>query len=240
MKQSDFLQVTTSWDDGHENDVHLAGLLTKYHMKGTFYLTKTYLQPLSEEKIIEISRNHEIGAHTLTHPTLTEIALEEAEKEITGSKIYLENILNHPVIMFCYPRGKYNEEIKNIVKKSGFIAARTLFIGSCNEAADPFEWPVTVYASNGSPRQTFNLWKKNHLSIKSLFDWEIRAKMLFDMALETGGVYHIWGHSWEFEQKNEWEKIERVFNYIANRKNVLYRTNSQIFLDSDRSNFDQK
>jgi hypothetical protein len=106
--------------------------------------------------------------------------------------------------MFCYPKGRYNEEIKHIVKKSGFIAARTLFIGDVNEAADPFEWPVTLYASNGSPRQTFNLWKKNHLSMKSLFDWEIRAKMLFDMALEMGGIYHIWGHSWEFEQNNEW------------------------------------
>jgi hypothetical protein len=136
--------------------------------------------------------------------------------------------------MFCYPRGRYNEEIKNIVKKSGFIAARTLLSGNFNDAVDPFEWPVTLHASNGSPRVTFNLWKKNHLSIKSLFDWEIRAKMLFDMALETGGVYHIWGHSWEFEQNNEWEKIDRVFNYIANRKNVLYRTNSQIFLDSDK------
>jgi peptidoglycan/xylan/chitin deacetylase (PgdA/CDA1 family) len=226
--------VTTSWDDGHENDAKLARLLTKYNMKGTFYITKKYLKPLTEEKIIEISRNHEIGAHTLTHLTLTEITLEEAEKEIAGSKTYLENILHDPVTMFCYPKGRYNEEIKHVVKKSGFIAARTLLPGNFNEVVDPFEWHVTLHASNGSPRVTFNLWKKNHLSMKSLFDWEIRAKMLFDMALETGGVYHIWGHSWEFEQKNEWEKIDRVFNYIANRKNVLYRTNSQIFLDSDK------
>ena len=232
MKQSKFLMVTTSWDDGQESDVRLAGLLTKYHMKGTFYVTKDYLKPLSEEKIIEISHHHEIGAHTLTHPTLTEITHEEAEKEITGSKKYLENIVNRPVTMFCYPKGKYNEGIKQVIKNCGFVAARTCLSGDFNGGIDPFEWHITLHASNGSPRVTFNLWKKNHLSIKSLFDWEIRAKMLFDLALQIGGVYHIWGHSWEFEEKNEWEKIERVFNYISNRKNVLYTTNSQIFLDS--------
>jgi peptidoglycan/xylan/chitin deacetylase (PgdA/CDA1 family) len=231
MKQSKSLIVTTSWDDGHEDDIKIASLLTKYNMKGTFYVTKNYLKPLSDEKIIEISHNHEIGAHTLNHPTLTEITLEEAEKEILGSKIYLENILNHSVITFCYPKGRYNEEIKQVVKKCGFVAARTCFPGDFNKIKDPFEWHITLHASNGSPRVTFNLWRENHISIRSLFDWETRAKMLFDKALKVGGVYHLWGHSWEIEKTNEWGKLERVLDYISNRENVIYATNGQIFLD---------
>ncbi len=234
MDQSEFLIVTTSWDDGHENDFRLASLLNKYNLKGTFYITKDYLKPLLPEKIIEISRNHEIGAHTLTHPALTTLTLKEAENEITGSKIYLENLLHKPVNMFCYPCGMYNEGIKQLVRKSGFIAARTCKTGNSEFPADMFEWQITLHVSNGSPLVTAKLMVKNKLPLKSFFDWELRAKYLFDRALKTGGIFHIWGHSWEFEEKNEWEKLERVIDYIANRSNVLYRTNSQIFMkDND-------
>ena len=31
---------TTSWDDGHPSDLHVADLLERYGMKGTFYLCK--------------------------------------------------------------------------------------------------------------------------------------------------------------------------------------------------------
>ena len=31
--------VTTSWDDGHILDLKLSNLLTKYNIKGTFYLS---------------------------------------------------------------------------------------------------------------------------------------------------------------------------------------------------------
>jgi peptidoglycan/xylan/chitin deacetylase (PgdA/CDA1 family) len=234
MHQSENLTVTTSWDDGYEDDVRLARLLTNYNLKGTFYVTKDYLKPLSPEKIIEISNNHEIGAHSLTHPILTRITLKEAEKEITGSKKYLEDILNTSVNMFCYPSGMYNEGIKQLVKKSGFIAARTCKTGNFEFPPDRHEWQISLHLSNGSPLMTSRMMVKNRLPLKTFFDWELRAKFLFDVALNSGGIFHIWGHSWEFKEKKEWEKLERVICYIANRKNVLYRTNSQIFGDYDR------
>jgi peptidoglycan-N-acetylglucosamine deacetylase len=223
--------VTTSWDDGHKCDLILKKLLDEYNIKGTFYPTPNYLIPMTNDELLIIDQHHEIGAHTLNHPILTEIQKKFAWEEIMGSKKNLEDILGHPINMFCYPFGKYDNEIKDLIKKAGFIAARTCQPGDFSKGKDPFEWHITLHASNGSPRLTFNLWKKNHLLIQSLFDWEIRAKMLFDKALQVGGIYHIWGHSWEFEQKNEWDKLERVFKYIANRKNVLYKTNSQIFLE---------
>jgi peptidoglycan/xylan/chitin deacetylase (PgdA/CDA1 family) len=231
IKQSKFLIVTTSWDDGHENDIKLARLLTKYNIKGTFYVTKNYLKYLSEENIIELSRNHEIGSHTLSHPNLTEISLEDAEKEIVGSKLYLENLLNHPVNMFCYPKGRYNEAIKQLVKKTGFVAARTCKTGNFEFPIDKYEWQISLHLSEGSPLMTSKVILKNKLPLKMYFDWELRAKYLFDVAVDKGGIYHIWGHSWEFEKNGEWGKLERVLDYIANRENVIYVTNGQIFLD---------
>jgi peptidoglycan-N-acetylglucosamine deacetylase len=224
--------VTTSWDDGHKLDLKLKDFLDKYHIQGTFYPTPYYLFPLTEDELRIIDKDHEIGAHTLNHPVLTEIPKDTAFEEIVGSKKYLEEILGHPVKMFCYPFGKYNNEVKDQVKKAGYIAARTCLHGDFNQKEDPYEWHITLHASNGSPRVTYNTCRKNHLPLRALFDWEIRAKLLFDQVVHNGGVFHLWGHSWEIEQKNEWEKLDRVFSYIGNRKDVRYVTNSTVFLEN--------
>jgi peptidoglycan/xylan/chitin deacetylase (PgdA/CDA1 family) len=226
------LVVTTSWDDGSVSDIKLSNLLEKYSLKATFYITKSYRyteRPLNSEEIIELGKKHEIGAHTLTHPDLDKISIESAKDEILGSKEYLENLVDCDVKMFCYPRERYNDEIIKIVKKAGFIGARTCTHGDFNMPDDPYKWQITLHVSNGSPLMTFRIWRINRLSIRSLLDWEIRAKELFDLALEKGGVYHLWGHASEFEKKNEWDKLERVFKYISNKKGVRYMTNGAVF-----------
>ena len=225
------LVVTTSWDDGSVSDIKLSNLLEKYSLKATFYITKSYRyleRPLTSEEIIELGKKHEIGAHTLTHPDLDKISIESARDEILGSKEYLENILARDVEMFCSPRGRYNEEIKRVVKDAGFIGARTCNHGDFGMPKDPFKWQITLHASNGSPLMTFRIWRNNRLSIKSLIDWEIRAKELFDLAFKKGGVYHLWGHASEIEKKDEWNKLERVFKYISNREGVRYMTNGGV------------
>src|SRR3989344_6003683 len=100
------LYVTTSWDDGDILDTKLAELLSRYGMKGTFYITKQYREKrLSEDEILAISKNHEIGAHTLTHPDLRKLSKEEKMREIKGSKEWLEDMLGKEVVSFCYPSG---------------------------------------------------------------------------------------------------------------------------------------
>lgn len=222
------LVVTTSWDDGSVSDIKLSNLLEKYSLKATFYITKSYLyleRPLTSREIIELGKKHEIGAHTLTHPDLDKISTKHANDEILGSKEYIENLLGRDVKMFCYPRGRYNNEIIRIVKKAGFIGARTCNHGDFDMPKDPYKWQITLHASNGSPRLTFKIWRINHLSIRSLRDWEVRAMELFDLGFKKGGVYHLWGHASEIEKKDEWDKLERVFKYISNREGVKYMTN---------------
>ena len=223
------LVVTTSWDDGQKADFKVAKLLTKYNLKGTFYITKPYYRdPLEKQDVVEIDREHEIGAHTLTHMDLSNIPVSEAKREIEGSKAYIEELVDHQIKMFCYPYGRYSEEIKKIVKGAGFIGARTCNPGDFGMPNDPYEWQISLYASNASPRTTFKIWRINHLPIRSLLSWEIRAKLLFDLALEKGGIYHLWGHGYEIEEKKEWGKLERVFEYISNRGGVRYLTNGEV------------
>lgn len=231
------LIVTTSWDDGSILDLKLAELLEKYDIKGTFYIPKSYLDnPLQKKDLLTINERFELGAHTLNHVDLTKVSLSEAKKEIEGSKAYLEELLGYSIGMFCYPKGRYNEDIKKLVCTAGFVAARTCNYGNFSLPDDPYEWQITLHASNGSPLITLKTWRKSGISVKSLMDWEIRAKLLFDLALgscsslEKGGIYHVWGHSWEIEKNNEWAKLERVLHYISRREDTSYVINGAIFV----------
>ncbi len=221
------LIVTTSWDDGQKTDLKLAKLLNKYNLKGTFYINKSYEKFLEKKEIIEIAKTHEIGAHTLFHSDIIKISIPDATNEIKGSKDFIEDILGYNISMFSYPFGRFNESIKNIVKQSGFEAARTTEPGFFSFPSDPYEWQITADASNGSPRLTVKIKQMFSLPIKSLFDWELRAKLLFDSAMVEGGIYHIWGHSAGYDERNEWSKLERLFHYISFRKDVYYLSNRE-------------
>jgi len=224
------LIVTTSWDDGSILDLKLAELLRKYNLKGTFYIPKAYLrEALPEKEIAEIDREFEIGAHTLSHVDLTTTSPEKVREEVAGSKEYLENLLGHSISMFCYPMGRYSKDIKRVIHNAGFIAARTCDYKGFDLPEDPYEWGITLHASNGSPLKILRTWLKSGISAKSLFDWEIRVKLLFNLALKEGGIFHLWGHSWEIEEHYEWPKLERVLEYISGRKDVHYLNNGEIF-----------
>lgn len=74
----------------------------------------------------------EFGAHTMHHPILTRISLEEVRKEVAGSKSKIEEELGERVLGFAYPNGQssdLNDAIERIVADSGIRAAFTLLSG---------------------------------------------------------------------------------------------------------------
>ena len=84
---------------------------------------------MSWEEVKEMNENGiDFGAHTVTHPILTNISLSQAKQEIIQSKIDIEKRLKTTVKSFCYPNGQaddFNNEIINIIRESGFNCAVT-------------------------------------------------------------------------------------------------------------------
>ena len=239
--------VTTSWDDGHQLDLKLSHLLKKYHLAGTFYIPQGYpVEPgLTDGQIKKISADFEIGGHGLTNQRLTKISLKEAEKEISQSKKYLENLSVSPIKMFAYPAGLFNQKIKELVKDGGYLGARTTENFQLDQPNDFLSWGVThqVYPHPFRKRDK-NHWhlsralvqplknnfsgiKKFKLSLGAFLSWSKMIKDLFDYVLNHGGIWHLWGHSWEIEKYGMWPELENVFRHVAHRNNVLYLTNSQ-------------
>jgi peptidoglycan/xylan/chitin deacetylase (PgdA/CDA1 family) len=74
----------------------------------------------------------EFGAHTMRHPILTRISLEQAREEVEGSKSRIEMELGESVLSFAYPNGQssdLNDKIEKIVADSGIRVAFTLLNG---------------------------------------------------------------------------------------------------------------
>lgn len=112
-----------SIDDASQEDVRLADLCSKYELDATFYwpvewhtlaYSKGY-NPLTFGNALDISKRFEIGSHTITHPLLTHISLDEATYEIIGSKLMLELMFDKPIRKFCPPRGYSNEDLDMII-----------------------------------------------------------------------------------------------------------------------------
>jgi len=85
-----------------------------------------------------LAAGNEIGAHTLTHPRLTGIPEDRAREEIFASKKKLEDLFGIPIRHFCYPYGKWNRRVRDLVEQAGYETAVTLDFGVNGHAADPF------------------------------------------------------------------------------------------------------
>lgn len=77
----------------------------------------------------------EFGAHTMTHPILTRISLDQVRMEVGGSKARIERELGEPCLSFAYPNGQasdVDDQIEKIVADTGIRAAFTLLNGPCS------------------------------------------------------------------------------------------------------------
>lgn len=99
------------------------------------------LRSLNQKGLIEI------GAHTINHPLLSAIPLTSQQDEILKSKVFLEEVLNHPIESFAYPYGEhcdYSDNTVKLVRKAGFNCACSNFPGSIYSLRDPYQLPRYV------------------------------------------------------------------------------------------------
>lgn len=80
-------------------------------------MTVAEVTTLASDRLIDI------GAHTVTHPVLSQLPAAQQRDEIHQSKEILEALLAKPVPGFAYPNGKFSEETQAVVKAAGFLYA---------------------------------------------------------------------------------------------------------------------
>jgi peptidoglycan/xylan/chitin deacetylase (PgdA/CDA1 family) len=234
MTQPQTMYITTSWDDGHVLDPRLASELSTRGLTGTFYVSPLCgeipdAQRLTPTTLRELAEVSEIGGHTLTHPRLPTIAPDEARREIVEGKDFLEQLLGHAVTSFCYPYGAYNKDHPAMVRSAGFTMARTVERFCTDKPKDLMEMGTTVHGYRHlvdgpqivrrarSLRHAAGMWQ----------NWELLGRSLLEETRAKGGVFHLWGHSWEIDAHDDWSRLGRILDELADQ-NAVFVTNGQL------------
>ncbi|MFN7133315.1 MAG: polysaccharide deacetylase family protein, partial [Myxococcales bacterium] len=114
---------------------------------------------LSWDEVREIrTYGVEIGAHTVNHPILVRVPVEEAEREIAGSVRRLEEELGERPKLFAYPNGDTSPAVTALARRY-FEAAVTTRDGLCGPDADLHEIP-RIGAPNTVTELSFELSRR--------------------------------------------------------------------------------
>jgi peptidoglycan/xylan/chitin deacetylase (PgdA/CDA1 family) len=79
-----------------------------------------------------------LGAHTRSHPVLTDLPPDDLEAEVSGSRDDLAAALGEPVETFAYPYGRWDEATAEAVAGAGFGCAVSIRTGRNCAATPPY------------------------------------------------------------------------------------------------------
>jgi hypothetical protein len=217
--------ITTSWDDGHPLDRKLADLLARYGIPATFYfpVERAKRGCMGPDDMREIGRSFDVGGHTCHHVDLRRVTAGEARREISDGKSRIEDILGRALTSFCYPYGGYNAAVVGMVREAGFAGARTMW-SLTRSVDDPFrmgsmvcaaDWGPVSYVRHSLAARDAGLFL--FLARSGLFfrGWDRIANETLDFVLANGGIWHLWGHSWEIDANGDWRRLEAVLSRVG-------------------------
>lgn len=222
------LAIVTSWDDGHPSDMRLAGMLARHSLRGTFFVPQFNSEGravLDRGAVVELAAaGFEIGCHTRDHVRLAALGPGDIARQIGDGRRYIEDIIGRAVVGFAYPGGHPGIHGKRIAAQSGLSYARTTRMFCLDPGADPFLMPTTMqlypHRLAALARNLLrNSGRIERLRVAALrmraTSLEAAVDALAAHALARGGVLHIWGHSWEFDELELWPQIDRILARLA-------------------------
>lgn len=124
-----------TFDDGYRDILLVKNFLKKRNIRPTIFVlsesdqvdraeTETSRPFLSITEIQELAQEGwEIGCHSATHARFSRLTGKQKQYEIEEAKKILERKLGFSINFFSYPKGYYDQEILDWVRKAGYRAA---------------------------------------------------------------------------------------------------------------------
>jgi hypothetical protein len=195
---------------------------------------------LGAGQIRELARSFDIGGHTVNHLLLDAVSLSQGSREIVESKLWLQDITGMPCHMFCPPGGRYRRGNLAQIREAGYRGIRTVELMSMATPASRgglVFLPTTLqlyrhrpltYLKNAAKR---GRWKnfQNYITLAHGSDLVQTADSILEKLLASGGMLHIWGHSWELEHSRLWGTLEAILKSLhRNREHCRFVSNSEL------------
>lgn len=215
--------VTFSYDDGVTADRRLVKIFNKYGVKATFNLNSGVFQrrddsgelinwgKICESEVLPLYAGHEVAAHTVTHPSLAMLLTDdEIIAQAERDRVKLSQLCGYEVVGMAYPNGSYDERVMRLLEDNTNIKYSRTVKSTLN-----FELPKNYYS----------LHPTCHHKDQRLF--ELAEEFLAYNGKEPK-LFYVWGHSYEFDNDNNWEIIEEFCAKISGRDDVFYGTNAEV------------
>ncbi len=100
---------------------------------------RLYLDARSARELRE--RGMAVGAHSVSHRPLGELAPSEQAEEIVQSKVMLEEALGSPVDIFSWPIGRVPDGLREVARRAGFALVFGNRFGAVRPGDDPLDLP---------------------------------------------------------------------------------------------------
>lgn len=143
--------VAITFDDGYDNTVQAVKYVTERELRATVYVTTGQIgsdSMISSDQLLALASQKdsvELGVHSVTHPHLDELSVQEIEREVRTSKVSLEALVHRPIETFAYPFGSYDRRVREAVIRAGFSSAAAVKNALSHPADDPWaiaRWTV--------------------------------------------------------------------------------------------------
>ncbi len=218
--------VTLSYDDGVEQDIRLVEIMKKHGLKGTFNLNSELWaaegtvypkgqvhrrMTLKAAQELFVNSGMEVAVHGVTHPFLEQLPENICTYEVLQDRINLERDFGGIIRGMAYPFGTYSDSVVETLEKCGIAYSRTT--KSTEKFDVPTDWlrmPATCHHSN--PRLM-----------------ELAENFLVTARWPKPKLFYLWGHSYEFEQNDNWHVIEEFAEYMGGREDVWYAANIEVY-----------
>ena len=219
--------VTFSYDDGVKQDQRLAGMFDRYGMKATFNFTRKPKFTNEEIDKYFLSKGHEIAVHGADHRANGNTRVIEGIRDVLDCRLELEEKCGRIIRGMAYPDtgitqmgnfGSY-EQIKHYLTELDIVYSRTL--GGDNDSfmlpQDFHAWMPSAHHNNSKIMEY----------IEKFLNIDISTKVYH--ARRVPRLLYIWGHSYEFDNNDNWDHIEEICQRLANNPEIWYATNIEIY-----------
>ena len=226
--------VTLSYDDGCRQDIRLSKILNKYGIKCTFNLNSEWLGKdendwhLTKEEIKEylINTGHEIAVHGAEHRANGNLRAIDGIQDVLKCRLGLEKDFDCIVRGMAYPDsgvGHFHNNIKMQDMETYLKSLDIVYARALGEINDTYDLPQNWYK-----------WMPTaHHDDEKVFDYidEFANYDLMDTypARRIPKLFYLWGHSFEFNEKNNWERMEEICQKLSNKDDIWYATNIEIY-----------
>ncbi|MDE7162863.1 MAG: polysaccharide deacetylase family protein [Clostridia bacterium] len=216
--------MTFSYDDGVKADLRLLKVFEKYGLKGAFNLNSKLFDcenwhgRMDEQTTFNAfyKSGQEVALHGARHIFLNKVPLHEAIKEVVDNRVYLEEKFGKIVRGMAYAYNGYNADIKRVLADLGVAYARTTISTYTFGLPEDFlEWNPTCHHTDER--------------LESIADKFFGASPQDEFKHREPWLFFVWGHSYEFDDDNNWQVIENLGKRAAERSDIWHATNIEIY-----------